>query len=188
MTLSSRLRRNWALVQRQLRPQQVDVRRRQRARLRRRAVRERASTSAPSGGRRVSIGGTSSTATRVLPAVRLRPLDRLPASCPACRSTPPSAATSTAASAAPDRPYSAPGVPFQRNGFRDEPFKEVNFRAQWGPRFNGDNRVVFTFDVFNVFNCGQHPAVGHRRSPTTAPARRRTTAASARRRTRTSCR
>jgi hypothetical protein len=51
-----------------------------------------------------------------------------------------------------DRPYSAPGVPFQRNAFRDEPFKEVNFRAQWGPRFNGDNRVMFTMEVFNVFN------------------------------------
>jgi hypothetical protein len=51
-----------------------------------------------------------------------------------------------------DRPFSAPGVPFQRNAFRDNAFKEVNFRAQWGPRFNGDNRVMFTFDVFNVFN------------------------------------
>lgn len=54
----------------------------------------------------------------------------------------------------PDRPYSGPGVPFQRNAFRDEPFKEVNFRAQWGPRFNGgNNRVLFTFDVFNVLNA-----------------------------------
>ncbi len=52
-----------------------------------------------------------------------------------------------------DRPYSAPGVPFERNGFRDEAFKEVNFRAQWGPRFNGNNRVLLTFDVFNVFNA-----------------------------------
>lgn len=52
----------------------------------------------------------------------------------------------------PDRPYSAPGVPFQRNGFRDEPFREVNFRAQWGPHFNGNNRVVLALDVFNVFN------------------------------------
>lgn len=52
-----------------------------------------------------------------------------------------------------DRPYSAPGVPFQRNGFRDQSFKEVNFRAQWGPRFAGDKRVSVTFDVFNIFNA-----------------------------------
>ena len=52
-----------------------------------------------------------------------------------------------------DRPYSAPGVPFTRNMFRDEPFKEINFHAQWGPRFaNTNNRVLLTFDVFNVFN------------------------------------
>jgi hypothetical protein len=51
-----------------------------------------------------------------------------------------------------DRPYSAPGVPFQRNAFRDEPFKEINFRAQWGPRFNGNKRVMVTLDVFNTFN------------------------------------
>jgi hypothetical protein len=52
----------------------------------------------------------------------------------------------------PDRPYSAPGVPFQRNAFRNEPFKEINFRAQWGLGFNGDNRVLLTADVFNLFN------------------------------------
>ena len=33
----------------------------------------------------------------------------------------------------PDRPYSAPGVSFIRNGFRNEPFKEVNLRRQLGP-------------------------------------------------------
>jgi hypothetical protein len=52
-----------------------------------------------------------------------------------------------------DRPYSAPGVPFERNGFRDESFKEVNLRAQWGPRFGGGNRVLVTFDVFNLFDA-----------------------------------
>ena len=31
-----------------------------------------------------------------------------------------------------DRPFSAPGLPFQRNAFRNEPFKDVNFRGQWG--------------------------------------------------------
>jgi hypothetical protein len=52
-----------------------------------------------------------------------------------------------------DRPYSGPGQPFQRNGFRDEPFREVNFRAQWGPRFANGNRALFSFEVFNVFNA-----------------------------------
>ncbi len=51
-----------------------------------------------------------------------------------------------------DRPFSAPGLPFQRNAFRNEPLKEVNFRGQWGLSFNGDDRVMFTVDVFNVFN------------------------------------
>jgi hypothetical protein len=51
----------------------------------------------------------------------------------------------------PDRPYSAPGVPFTRNMFRDQPFREVNFRAQWGPKFQ-NRSVEFTFEVFNVFN------------------------------------
>ena len=55
----------------------------------------------------------------------------------------------------PDRPYSGPGQPFQRNAFRDLAFKEVNFRAQWGPRFAsaGSNRLVLTFEVFNVFDA-----------------------------------
>ena len=51
-----------------------------------------------------------------------------------------------------DRPYSAPGVPFTRNGFRNLSFKELNIRAQWGPRFNGDNRVMFTAEVFNLLD------------------------------------
>ena len=51
-----------------------------------------------------------------------------------------------------DRPYSAPGVPFTRNGFRNLSHKEINIRAQWGPRFNGDNRVMFTAEVFNLLN------------------------------------
>jgi hypothetical protein len=53
-----------------------------------------------------------------------------------------------------DRPYSAAGQPFQRNGFRDLPFRELNFRAQWGPKLSaGRPRAVVTFDVFNVFNA-----------------------------------
>jgi hypothetical protein len=52
----------------------------------------------------------------------------------------------------PDRPYSAPGVSFVRNGFRNEPFKEVNLRAQWTLGFAGGNRMIFSAEVFNLFN------------------------------------
>jgi len=52
----------------------------------------------------------------------------------------------------PDRPYSAPGVPFERNAFRNEPFKEVNFKLQWGLPFGNGSRMLLFTDVFNVFN------------------------------------
>jgi outer membrane receptor for ferrienterochelin and colicin len=52
----------------------------------------------------------------------------------------------------PDRPYSAPGVPFQRNAFRNEPYKEVNLRLQWGLNFNGGKKMLFTAELFNMFN------------------------------------
>ena len=51
-----------------------------------------------------------------------------------------------------DRPYSAPGVSFERNAFRNEPIKDVNLRAQWKFAFDGTKRVIFTFDAFNLFN------------------------------------
>ncbi len=52
----------------------------------------------------------------------------------------------------PDRPYSAPGVSFVRNGFRNEPFKEVNLRMNWGLTFGGDKQFIITGEVFNLFN------------------------------------
>ncbi|HEY7189575.1 MAG TPA: carboxypeptidase regulatory-like domain-containing protein [Vicinamibacterales bacterium] len=52
----------------------------------------------------------------------------------------------------PDRPFSGPGVPFERNAFRNEPFKEVNFRAQWGLNLMNGRRVKVTAEVFNLFN------------------------------------
>ncbi len=51
-----------------------------------------------------------------------------------------------------DRPYSAPGVSFTRNSFRNEPIKEVNLRAQWKLGLTGIRRVLFTFEAFNLFN------------------------------------
>jgi hypothetical protein len=52
----------------------------------------------------------------------------------------------------PDRPYSAPGVSFIRNGFRNEPFKEVNLRLNWGVNVGGTRQLVVTGEVFNLFN------------------------------------
>ena len=53
----------------------------------------------------------------------------------------------------PDRPFSGPGVPFERHGFRNLAFKEVNLRAQWAYNPGGSGkRVVLTAEFFNVFN------------------------------------
>jgi outer membrane receptor protein involved in Fe transport len=51
-----------------------------------------------------------------------------------------------------DRPFSGPGVSFERNAFRNEPFKDVNLRLQWGLEFNGGKKMLVSADVFNVFN------------------------------------
>jgi hypothetical protein len=51
-----------------------------------------------------------------------------------------------------DRPYSAPGVPFTRNGFRNEPFKRLDVRLQWKLDLKNDRKLIFAADVFNVFN------------------------------------
>ncbi len=51
-----------------------------------------------------------------------------------------------------DRPYSAPGIPFERNAFRNEPFKEVTLRVQWGARFAGTRELLLTAEIFNLFN------------------------------------
>jgi hypothetical protein len=52
----------------------------------------------------------------------------------------------------PDRPFSEPGVSFTRNMFRNEPFKEVNLRLQWGLALAAGRRMVVTWDMFNLFN------------------------------------
>lgn len=53
----------------------------------------------------------------------------------------------------PDRPYSAPGVPFVRNSFRNEPFKELNLRLQKRFKIGGNgHEVILSAEAFNVFN------------------------------------
>jgi hypothetical protein len=51
-----------------------------------------------------------------------------------------------------DRPYSAPGVSFTRNSFRNESIKDVNLRAQWKYAFNSSSRVILSLEAFNLFN------------------------------------
>ena len=51
-----------------------------------------------------------------------------------------------------DRPYSAPGVPFKRNAFRNEPVYNIDFRLQKTLAFTERARVILSADMFNVFN------------------------------------
>lgn len=51
----------------------------------------------------------------------------------------------------PDRPYSAPGVPFKRNLFRNRPTYDVNLRLQKGFSLAKRQRALVTLEVFNVF-------------------------------------
>lgn len=51
-----------------------------------------------------------------------------------------------------DRPLSLPGVPFQRNGFRNRPENTVDLRVQKGVSFGENRRIVFSGEFFNVFN------------------------------------
>lgn len=59
-----------------------------------------------------------------------------------------------------DRPYSAPGVPFTRNAFRNEPLKFLNLRLQWKLDLKNSRKLIFAADVFNVFNWDNLELVG----------------------------
>ena len=61
-----------------------------------------------------------------------------------------------------DRPFSGPGLPFARNGFRNEPFKDVNFRVQWGLDFAGIAQDDRDRRLLQYLQLGQHPADRHR--------------------------
>lgn len=52
----------------------------------------------------------------------------------------------------PDRPYSAAGVPFKRNAFRNRALYEVDFRAQKSFNFDESKKLTFSFEFFNMFN------------------------------------
>jgi hypothetical protein len=51
-----------------------------------------------------------------------------------------------------DRPYSAAGVPFKRNAFRNRAVYNVDFRAQKGFGFGENRRLLFTAEFFNILN------------------------------------
>ncbi len=51
-----------------------------------------------------------------------------------------------------DRPYSAPGVPFTRNAFRDEPTADINLRVQKRFAVGGTLQVLVSLEFFNLFN------------------------------------
>lgn len=51
-----------------------------------------------------------------------------------------------------DRPYSAPGVPFKRNAFRNRPVYDVDLRLQKSFGLGETRRLVLSAELFNVFN------------------------------------
>jgi outer membrane receptor for ferrienterochelin and colicin len=62
----------------------------------------------------------------------------------------------------PDRPYSAPGVPFQRNAFRNRPTYNVDLRAQKSINFKERAKLIISADFFNMFNFGNVQFAGSR--------------------------
>lgn len=52
----------------------------------------------------------------------------------------------------PDRPYSAPGVPFVRNGFRNLATYEIDLRLQKGISLGDSRRLTFSAEFFNLLN------------------------------------
>ena len=51
-----------------------------------------------------------------------------------------------------DRPYEAPGVPFQRNSFRNRGFKNVDLRILKDFNFTETMKLQFSTEFFNLFN------------------------------------
>lgn len=51
-----------------------------------------------------------------------------------------------------DRPYSSPGVAFERNAFRNRPIYDVDLRIQKGFNFDERKRLILTSEFFNIFN------------------------------------
>lgn len=52
----------------------------------------------------------------------------------------------------PDRPFSAAGVPFQRNAYRNRATYNIDLRAQKGFNLTESARLLFSVEFFNLFN------------------------------------
>jgi hypothetical protein len=52
----------------------------------------------------------------------------------------------------PDRPFLAPGLPFERNMFRNRALYDIDVRAQKRFNFGETKRLIFTVEAFNLFN------------------------------------
>ncbi len=51
-----------------------------------------------------------------------------------------------------DRPFSAPGVPFERNMFRNRAIYNIDFRVQKRVQLSENKRLIFSAEFFNIFN------------------------------------
>lgn len=51
-----------------------------------------------------------------------------------------------------DRPYTTPGGPISRNAFRNRPEYGVDVRGQKGFKLGETRRLVFSAEIFNIFN------------------------------------
>ena len=51
-----------------------------------------------------------------------------------------------------DRPQLVPGVPFERNSFRNRNEFTVDIRGQKGFSFGENRRLIFSAEIFNLFN------------------------------------
>lgn len=52
----------------------------------------------------------------------------------------------------PDRPYSAAGVPFKRNSFRNRATYDIDLRVQKGIKFSDKAKLTFSAEFFNLFD------------------------------------
>ena len=52
----------------------------------------------------------------------------------------------------PDRPFRAPGIPFERNAFRNRALYDVDVRVQKRFNIGETKRLIFSAEMFNIFN------------------------------------
>ncbi|HKS39998.1 MAG TPA: hypothetical protein VJX74_05240, partial [Blastocatellia bacterium] len=52
----------------------------------------------------------------------------------------------------PDRPFRAPGIPFERNAFRNRALYDIDVRVQKRFNLGETKRLIFSAEMFNIFN------------------------------------